>query len=82
MSDAEGGSKISSRADDIWTIHRYVQHNTEWMYSHLHVLKTKETETGGRPTSIDDPIKLRALVNNVGFSINGVSVLKKIIQPF
>ena len=52
------------------------------MISMIHVRKVKETETGGRPTSIDDPIKLRALVNNVGFSINGVSVLKKIIQPF
>ena len=52
------------------------------MVSLVHVRKVKETETGGRPTNIDDPIRLRAIVNNVGFSINGISVLKKIIQPF
>ena len=44
--------------------------------------KIKEVESGGRPTSIDEPIRLRALINNVGFSINGQSILKKIIQPF
>jgi len=44
--------------------------------------KVKETETGGRPTSIDEPIRLKALRNNVGFSINKMSILKKIIQPF
>lgn len=75
MSDAEGGSKISSRADDIWTIHRYVQHNTEWMYSHLHVLKTKETETGGRPTSFEEPLKMRMTQNNVGFEFMGKDIL-------
>jgi|TARA_R110001592_G_scaffold42417_3_gene137738 hypothetical protein len=80
--DVEGGGKFVNRADDFLVVHRYIQHPTEFMISMIHVRKVKETETGGRPTSIDDPIKLRALVNNVGFSINGVSVLKKIIQPF
>jgi hypothetical protein len=75
MSDAEGGSKISSRADDIWAIHRYVQHNTEWMYSHIHVLKTKETETGGRPTSFEEPLKMRMTQNNVGFEFMGKDIL-------
>jgi len=80
--DVEGGGKFVNRSDSFLCCHRYISHPTDFMYTMLHVRKVKETETGGRPTSIDDPIKLRALVNNVGFSINGISVLKKIIQPF
>ena len=56
------------------------------MYSLLHVRKVKEVESGGRPTSIDEPVRLKALRNNVGFSVDGVSVIKRIIdserQPF
>ena len=75
MSDAEGGSKISSRADDIWCIHRYVQHPSDWMYSHIHVLKIKENETGGRPTTFEQPISLRMKVNNVGFEFLGKDLI-------
>tara|TARA_R110002050_G_scaffold81827_4_gene175147 strand:+ start:3383 stop:4294 length:912 start_codon:yes stop_codon:yes gene_type:complete len=84
--DVEGGGKFVNRADDFLVVHRYIQHPTEFMYSLLHVKKIKEVESGGRPTSFDDPIRLRALRNNVGFSIDGVSIIKKIIekerQPF
>lgn len=80
--DVEGGGKFVNRADDFLVVHRYIQHPTEFMYSLVHVRKVKETETGGRPTSIDEPIRLKALRNNVGFSIKNISVLKKIIQPF
>lgn len=80
--DVEGGGKFVNRADDFLVVHRYIQHPTEFMYSLVHVRKVKETETGGRPTSIDEPIRLKALRNNVGFSIQNISVLKKIIQPF
>ena len=80
--DVEGGCKVVNRADDFLVVHRYIQHPTEFMYSLVHVRKVKETETGGRPTSIDEPIRLKALRNNVGFSIKNISVLKKIIQPF
>jgi hypothetical protein len=75
-SDVEGGGKFVNRADDFVVIHRYVQHPTEWMISHLHVRKVKEVETGGRPTPIDNPIKLRSIVNNVGFTIDNNSILK------
>jgi len=84
--DVEGGGKFVNRADDFLVVHRFISHPTEFMISMLHVRKIKEVETGGRPTSIDEPIRLRALINNVGFSINGVSIMKKIIdktrQPF
>ena len=75
MSDAEGGSKVSSRFDDIWTIHRYVAHPNEWMYSHIFVQKCKENETGGRPTPFEKPISLRMKVNNVGFEYLGKDLI-------
>jgi len=84
--DVEGGGKFVNRADDFLVVHRYIQHPSEFMYSLLHVRKVKEVESGGRPTSIDDPVRLKALRNNVGFSVDGVSVIKRIIdserQPF
>lgn len=81
-SDVEGGGKFVNRADDFIVIHRYTQHPTEWMISQIHVRKVKEIETGGRPTPMDEPIKLRSIVNNVGFEISGEDLLDKILAPF
>lgn len=72
-SDVEGGGKFVNRADDFMVLHRYIQHPTDWMESHMHVRKVKDTDTGGRPTSIDDPVRLRSIKNNVGFEIGGVN---------
>ena len=79
-SDAEGGVKFKNRATDFWTFHRYVQHSTEWMYTHIHVRKVKEVETGGMPTPIDEPVRLKSIVNNVGFTINDKPLLYKEIN--
>ena len=79
-SDVEGGGKFVNRADDFIVIHRYIQHPTEWMISHIHVRKVKEIETGGRPTPIDEPIKLRSMIGNVGFEIDGCPILEKPIR--
>lgn len=76
-SDVEGGGKFVNRADDFLVIHRYIQHPTEWMINHIHIRKVKEIETGGRPTPMDEPIKLRSLIGNVGFEINGQKILNK-----
>lgn len=81
-SDVEGGGKFVNRADDFIVIHRYTQHPSEWMYSHIHVRKIKEIETGGRPTMMDEPIRLRASKNNVGFEIDGKDVLHSLQLPF
>jgi len=75
MSDIEGGSKWSSRADDVYCIHRYVSRKNQWMYSHIHVLKIKENESGGRPTPHEEPIILRMKVNNVGFEFIGKDLM-------
>ena len=71
MADVEGGGKWGNRADDVIAIHRYTQHPDRWMVSDIHVRKVKETETGGRPTSMDAPISLRMMPSNVSFTVAG-----------
>ena len=70
-SDVEGGGKFVNRADDFIVIHRYIQHPTDWMYSMIHVRKVKDTDSGGSPTALNMPIRMRSIANNVGFEING-----------
>jgi hypothetical protein len=76
--DVEGGAKFVNRADDFWVIHRYVQHPSDYMITHIHVRKVKEVETGGRPTPMDYPVRLRSIRNNVGFSVNDEVIIQKI----
>ena len=77
-SDVEGGGKFVNRADDFIVVHRYTLHPTMYTTTMVHIRKVKEIDTGGRPTSIDNPIRIVALENNVGFSINGKSILRTI----
>ena len=74
-SDVEGGGKFVNRADDFYVIHRYTQHPTDWMYSHFHVRKVKDVDTGGRPTPMDVPLRFRSIINNVGFEISGKNLV-------
>lgn len=76
--DVEGGAKFVNRADDFWVIHRYVQHPTDYMITHIHVRKVKEVETGGRPTPMDFPVRIRSIINNVGYSIDNQPIVQKI----
>lgn len=55
--DTEGGGKVANKADEFITIHRITQHPTEWMITDLHIRKVKDTETGGKPTSLDNPVR-------------------------
>lgn len=65
--DTEGGGKVSNKADDFLTIHRVTQHPTDWMITEVHVRKIKDTETGGKVTSIDSPVKFEMYKNGCGF---------------
>jgi hypothetical protein len=65
--DTEGGGKFANKADDFITIHRKVQSPDEWMYTELHIRKIKETETGGRVTPLEEPVKIRMVRGLVGF---------------
>jgi len=75
LSNVEGGGAFGNRADDVICIHRYTTHPKDWMFSQIHVLKIKETETGGRCTPFDQPIKLRMSRNNIGFEFQGKDLL-------
>lgn len=55
--DTEQGGKVANKADDFLTVHRITQHPTDWMVTEIHVRKIKDTETGGRPTPLDEPVK-------------------------
>jgi hypothetical protein len=76
-SDVEGGGKFINRSDDFLVIHRYTQHPTDWMFSMIHVRKIKDMDSGGRPTSLDSPIMMRSVQNNVGFTLRGENMLHK-----
>lgn len=76
MAQVEGGGKWGNRADDVFCVHRMSSHKTEWMFTELHVLKVKETETGGRCTPHEEPIRLRMKLNNVGFEHIGKDVIE------
>lgn len=65
--DTEGGGKVANKADDFLTIHRITQHPTDWMVTEIHVRKIKDTETGGRVTAIDSPVKLEMYNNGCSF---------------
>ena len=68
-------------ADDVISIHRYTQHPERWMVSDIHVRKVKETETGGRPTSMDAPISLRMQPGNCSFTVAGKDVITQPKEP-
>ena len=70
--DTEGGGKFVNRADCFITIHRKVQapdHNIK-KTTELHVRKVRETETGGQPTPIDDPITFTMNTSHTAFRTN------------
>lgn len=75
MADAEGGGKWGNRADDFLVIHRYVSDALNWMYTHVHVRKVKETETGGKPTPLNQGVLFK-YEYGTGFTCAGINPLK------
>jgi hypothetical protein len=75
MADAEGGGKWGNRADDFLVIHRYVADSLNWMYTHVHVRKVKETETGGKPTPLSNGVLFK-YEYGTGFTCAGINPLK------
>ncbi len=72
--DTEHGGKVANKADDFITIHRVTQHPTDWMITEWHIRKIKDTETGGRPTGLDMPIRFERYKG--GYAYCEVSELK------
>ena len=81
--DTEQGGKVANKADDFLTIHRITQHPTDWMISEIHVRKIKDTETGGRPTILELPIRFErykggyAYVEVDEFRVRGVDPVEE-----
>jgi hypothetical protein len=74
-SDIEGGGKWGNRSDCVCVIHRFASHPEDWIYTHIHVRKVKEMETGGRVTPLETPLVLQSIIGNVGFKMNGRNLL-------
>ena len=78
--DVEGGAKFINRSDSFLIFHRYKSHPSLWNETQMIISKIKETESGGRPTPLDEPIKLKSMINNVGFEIDGQNILQTVLQ--
>ena len=84
--DTEGGGKFVNRADCFMTVHRKVQapdHNIK-KTTELHIRKVRETETGGQPTAVDDPITFTMNTSHTAFRINttGSELFQSIDKQF
>jgi hypothetical protein len=77
--DIEGGGKWVNRADDFIVLHRYLQHEHNWMITQVNVRKVKETETGGKPTFIDSPVGCYKHYNS--FLLENVNPIGEDHQP-
>lgn len=67
--DTEFGVMFPNKADEFLTIHRLVQHESDYIYTELHVRKVKEVETGGQATPMYKPLILRPTIGLAGFEI-------------
>jgi len=67
--DIEGGGKFVNRCDDFVTIHRYTNHKSEWTKTEWHIIKVKNTKTGGKPSYKENPIILESLNGLTGFRV-------------
>jgi len=81
MSQVEGGSKWGNRSSNFYSLHRYTQSPDMWNMMEMHVLKVKEYETGGRPTSLSNPVKFQMMPNNVGYTFGGLNLMEEKKKP-
>ena len=76
LGDTEGGAVFGNRVDDALVIHRYISSPDSWMYTRLYVCKVKEMSLGYKPTSHEQPILFKSILNNVGFQVGGKNLIK------
>lgn len=67
--DTEGGGKFVNRCDCFITIHRKVQSPDREIrkMTEFHVRKVRVTETGGRPTPLEEPYRMVMNLSHTGF---------------
>jgi len=76
-SDIEMGAMKDNKSDDFIMYHRNTQDPVRNMITETHVQKIKDKETGGNPTSIDEPVELVAHPDLCGFTCNGYDPIKE-----
>lgn len=79
-SDIEGGKAFANKADDFLVVHRLTQHPDLWNYTMVEVTKIKDTDTGGKPTMLNEPMMLDYNFG-LGFVIRGKDVIKRLTSP-
>lgn len=75
-SDIEGGKAFANKADDFIVCHRMTQHPDMWNYTMIEVNKVKDTDTGGKPTKLNEPVLLE-YNSGLGLKCQGKDVIKR-----
>lgn len=71
----DGGAMKMNKTDDSIMLHRKPNSEIDWNVTLMRVDKIKDTETGGKPSPIKDPIRLVMNSNQCGFTCGGVDVV-------
>ncbi len=79
-SQSEGGQPFANRPDNFITIHRLIGHPLMKFNTQVYIRKVKDTETGGEPNAIDDPI-IFEYNKGLGFVSDGINIVNKVIRP-
>jgi len=79
-SDIEGGKAFANKADDFLVVHRLTQHPDLWNYTMVEVVKIKDTDTGGKPTLLNEPMMMDYNFG-LGFKVRGKDVIKRLTLP-
>ncbi len=78
-SQSEGGQPFANRPDDFITIHRLIGHPTHQYETLIYVRKVKDTETGGTPNGIEDPVSF-SYNKGLGFTCQDFNPLNNVIK--
>jgi len=78
-SSSEGGQPFGNRTDDFITIHRLVGHPVKNYITDVFIRKIKDTETGGKVTSIDEPLEFNFNAG-LGFTLDGQNILNNEVK--
>ena len=78
-SQSEGGQPFANRPDNFITIHRLLGHPEKQYETQIYIRKVKDTETGGTPNSINEPV-IFEFNKGLGFTSEGINVLNQTIK--
>jgi hypothetical protein len=73
----DGGAMKMNKTDDSIMLHRKTNHETDWNTTLMRVDKIKDTETGGKPSPIKEPIRLVMNPNQCGFTVGYEDVVAR-----